>query len=217
MATETVATLNKLLNTRGYGDTEEVTRYQEKYHLLHICKNGAPVPLIISKDIADIRDYIDQYFAGHADTPKGCGNCGHRRLRSGEPPASQLSAFCAVGRHLGDWPSGAPACTSWWPAEDADHDQRNDEAAAKWDAQVDAAVPRMIVTVKGGLVQEVYCDSPIEVRIIDEDTDGADVDRLTHFEGREPGMAFDANVIALDSTPDPESVDHYWHQIKAAA
>ncbi|KKN31348.1 hypothetical protein LCGC14_0824990 [marine sediment metagenome] len=64
MATETVATLNKLLKKRGCGDTEEVTRYQGKYHLLHICKNGAPVPLAISKDATEIRDHIDLYFGG---------------------------------------------------------------------------------------------------------------------------------------------------------
>ena len=55
----TTRTLNKLLKENGVGDNTEVTRHQGKYHLLHICKNGVPVPLIISKDITKIKDHID--------------------------------------------------------------------------------------------------------------------------------------------------------------
>jgi len=58
---ETVRTLNKLLKENGVSENTEVTRHQGKYHLLHICKNGVPVPLIISKDITEIKDHIEIY------------------------------------------------------------------------------------------------------------------------------------------------------------
>ena len=58
---DTMRTLNKLLKDNGLSDTTEVTRYRGKYHLLHICKNGVPVPLIISKDITEIKNHIDIY------------------------------------------------------------------------------------------------------------------------------------------------------------
>ena len=59
---ETMRTLNKLLKEKGLSDNTEVTRYQGKYHLLHICNNGAPVPTIISKDISEIKDHIEVYL-----------------------------------------------------------------------------------------------------------------------------------------------------------
>jgi len=71
---ETMRTLNKLLKEQGLSENTEVTRYQGKYHLLHICKNGVPVPLIISKDIAEIRGHIDIYLrlmGGHWRIIKG--------------------------------------------------------------------------------------------------------------------------------------------------
>ncbi len=58
---ETVRSLNKLLKENGLAENTEATRYKGKYYLLHICKNGVPVPLIISKDISEIKDHIDIY------------------------------------------------------------------------------------------------------------------------------------------------------------
>ena len=60
---ETMRSLNKILKEKGVSDNAEVTRYKGKYHLLHICGNGVPVPLIISKDITDIKDHIDIYHS----------------------------------------------------------------------------------------------------------------------------------------------------------
>ena len=51
---DTKATLNNLLKDKGHGENTEVTRFKGEYYLLHICKNGAAVPLFHSKDIADI-------------------------------------------------------------------------------------------------------------------------------------------------------------------
>ena len=47
--------LNKMV---GDGETTEITWYKGKYHILHICKNGVPVPLFISKDAKEIADEI---------------------------------------------------------------------------------------------------------------------------------------------------------------
>lgn len=58
---ETMGSLNKLLKEKGHSENTEVTRYKGKYHLLHICKNGVPVPLVISKDITEIKEHIELY------------------------------------------------------------------------------------------------------------------------------------------------------------
>ncbi len=60
---DTMRTLNKLLKDNGFSDNTEVTRYRGKYHLLHICRNGTPVPLFISKDIAEIKDQIELNYS----------------------------------------------------------------------------------------------------------------------------------------------------------
>jgi hypothetical protein len=59
---ESIRTLNKLLRENGLSENTEVTRYKGKYHLLHICGNGVPVPLIISTDIKEIKDHIEIYL-----------------------------------------------------------------------------------------------------------------------------------------------------------
>ena len=59
---ETLRTLNKLLKDNGLNENTEVTRFKGKYHLLHICKNGVPVPLIISKDVTEIKNHIEIYY-----------------------------------------------------------------------------------------------------------------------------------------------------------
>ena len=61
---ETMRTLNKLLKNNGLSGNTEVTRYKGEYHLLHILKNGVPVPLISSKDITEIKDHMDIYLGG---------------------------------------------------------------------------------------------------------------------------------------------------------
>ena len=91
---ETLRTLNKLLKEKGLADNTEVTRFKGKYHLLHICKNGVPVPLVISKDIEEIKNHIMENImcpeCGSTNTSKAskvwrarqkvqryrCGHCG---------------------------------------------------------------------------------------------------------------------------------------------
>ena len=59
---DTLRTLRQLLVENGRAGDTEVTRFKGKYHLLHICKNGVPVPLIISHDISEIRVHIENYI-----------------------------------------------------------------------------------------------------------------------------------------------------------
>ena len=54
--------LRKLLKEKGLNETTEITTYKGKFHLLHICKNGTPIPLIISKDISEIEEHIHHYL-----------------------------------------------------------------------------------------------------------------------------------------------------------
>ncbi len=58
----TARALRKVLTESGHNEDTEITKYKGKYHLLHIFKNGIPVPLIISEDIEEIKDHIDLYI-----------------------------------------------------------------------------------------------------------------------------------------------------------
>jgi len=51
-------TLNRLLESKELSDNTEATRYNGKYYLLHICKNGTPVPLMVSDNATEIENYI---------------------------------------------------------------------------------------------------------------------------------------------------------------
>ncbi|MFA5300562.1 MAG: hypothetical protein WC389_20435 [Lutibacter sp.] len=56
----TMRTLNKKLKDAKRSEVNEVTHYKGDYYLLHILKNGVPVPLIFSKDLKEIDQYIDR-------------------------------------------------------------------------------------------------------------------------------------------------------------
>ena len=51
--------LNDMLEDRA---NEEVTWYRGKYHFLHICQNGNPVPYFISENAHEIKDYINHFI-----------------------------------------------------------------------------------------------------------------------------------------------------------
>ncbi|KKM19501.1 hypothetical protein LCGC14_1655090 [marine sediment metagenome] len=59
---ETLGTLKALLTGKGLNHNTEVTRHRGIYHLLHICRNGAPVPLVITPNASEVRDHIDLYL-----------------------------------------------------------------------------------------------------------------------------------------------------------
>jgi hypothetical protein len=58
---ENLKTLNKLLKNKGLTN-KEVTRQKKDYYLLHICKNNNPVPLIITENPLDIKDFIKLHY-----------------------------------------------------------------------------------------------------------------------------------------------------------
>jgi len=51
---------NKLKN-KGIENTE-ITRQGRQYYVLHICKNGAPVPLCTTTDRKELQEYIDAHY-----------------------------------------------------------------------------------------------------------------------------------------------------------
>ncbi len=55
----TIRTLNKLLKRKGMSENTEVTRFKGEVWLLHIRKNNVPVPLFHSKDINEVKGYIN--------------------------------------------------------------------------------------------------------------------------------------------------------------
>jgi len=57
----TTRELRKVLKDKGRSEDTEITKYKGKYHLLHICKNGMPVPLVITEDIEEIKSHIEHY------------------------------------------------------------------------------------------------------------------------------------------------------------
>jgi hypothetical protein len=52
--------LNKLVEEKGMSDNTEVTWFKNKYHLLHILRNGVPIPYVISRDATEIKNYIER-------------------------------------------------------------------------------------------------------------------------------------------------------------
>lgn len=43
-------------------------------------------------------------------------------------------------------------------------------------------VPRVVITIEGGLVESCESDQPVEVLVIDRDTEGADAENLFHIQ-----------------------------------
>jgi hypothetical protein len=76
---------------------------------------------------------------------------------------------------------------------------------------------RVVITVKGGLVQEVISDQPIHYLIIDNDIENYEEDRLVEM--TEPtGDAFQAGLYessAGEDVAEPDKVEDYWTQIAA--
>lgn len=55
---DTLRSLKKLLKDNERNDDTEVTHFKGEYYLLHILKNGVPIPYIHSQDIHEIRREI---------------------------------------------------------------------------------------------------------------------------------------------------------------
>jgi hypothetical protein len=37
----------------------EITRFKGEYYILHICKNNTPIPIFHSKNLTEIKDYME--------------------------------------------------------------------------------------------------------------------------------------------------------------
>lgn len=64
--------IENLLKEKGIGNIE-LTKYKNKYHVLHICQNNMPVPLFISEDKGKFLDYIKVHYeidVGSKKTPR---------------------------------------------------------------------------------------------------------------------------------------------------
>ncbi len=48
-----------------------------------------------------------------------------------------------------------------------------------------AKKPIIFIEVEGGLVQDIFADTDVEVRVLDRDVEGADEDEITTADGRE--------------------------------
>lgn len=53
--------LEKKLEAKGIKNTE-VTKKGKDYYVLHICRNGVPVPLIKTEDKTELLNYLDVHY-----------------------------------------------------------------------------------------------------------------------------------------------------------
>lgn len=55
---------------------------------------------------------------------------------------------------------------------------------------------KIVIWVKGGIIQDVFADQECEYLVLDEDTEGAEIDRLGIVDGKEYAVGlFKATVI----------------------
>lgn len=79
------------------------------------------------------------------------------------------------------------------------------------------SIPKLVIHIEGGLVQFTYSDMPIEVLIMDLDTEGCSPDELTKYhdmegEEAEAHFHFDSPLPRLDKT----WVKKLFREVKAA-
>ena len=68
-------------------------------------------------------------------------------------------------------------------------------------------IPRVLILVSGGVVQDVRSDEPIDYAVIDADSDPGQ--EFTNSEGEK----FIASAAKTELLPDIDIVDLYWKQI----
>ena len=78
---------------------------------------------------------------------------------------------------------------------------------------------KIVVTVEGGLVQNIVCDQPFEAVVIDLDTEGAEPSELTKMPGQDGTVEevyLNKNVHNWTDKPiDPEWVNKVFERSKA--
>ena len=73
-----------------------------------------------------------------------------------------------------------------------------------------SVIPKVIITMEGGLIQNVITDTDVDVTIIDYDAEGADEEELRQVYGD------DAYVTGPVVNVDPEEIENILQQIKGA-
>ncbi len=79
--------------------------------------------------------------------------------------------------------------------------------------------PRMVIFVEGGIIQDISCDTGIEVAILDSDTEGADeseVMKIKDMDGKEEEYFKSAYPIK-SYDPEPVVVEHFFSQARTIA
>jgi antitoxin (DNA-binding transcriptional repressor) of toxin-antitoxin stability system len=74
---------------------------------------------------------------------------------------------------------------------------------------------KLIITVQGGLIQEIIADQPCRYLTIDKDIENYEEGDLAQMTDPD-GTAFEASLVessAGDDVAEPDKVEHYWNQI----
>lgn len=74
--------------------------------------------------------------------------------------------------------------------------------------------PRVVIFVRGGVVQEVRGSAPVEYLIIDADVQ--DKDEATMMRDWGDTEMYPCEIVNLTTRPEPQQVEHYFNQIPAA-
>ena len=77
--------------------------------------------------------------------------------------------------------------------------------------------PKVVVMMEGGVIYDILSSVPMEVLILDADTEGADEDRIQEIvllddEGNPSDMTEENYVSMWDVPGDPNIVEHYFNQ-----
>jgi hypothetical protein len=74
--------------------------------------------------------------------------------------------------------------------------------------------PKVVIFVRGGLVQEVRGSVPVDYLIIDADCENDDEAILMRDWG-DTDM-YNCSIVNLTTRPEPQQVEHYFNQIPSA-
>jgi hypothetical protein len=75
------------------------------------------------------------------------------------------------------------------------------------------SIPKVVITVEGGLIQCIDSEVPLDVAVLDFDIDGADSEELTEYEDT-GGHITNAFLSSWGVSGDKVIVDHVFKQLK---
>ena len=78
--------------------------------------------------------------------------------------------------------------------------------------------PKVVVMMEGGVIHDILSSVPMEVLVLDADTEGADEDRIQEIvllddEGNPSDMREENYVSMWDVPGEPNNVEHYFNQV----